>query len=173
MDASQLDDERLYQQTSSDGAARIMELIDSYLLQGLAVFFMSLWKTWLGPALSAPFGFTYWEMLAWNVSGAMVSATTTLHFSRNINAVIRRLLPQKENKPRFRKELRRYVRFWRRYGFYGVMVLTPVLIGIPLGAWVSARLGTDKRRILLMLAAFSTFWSSVLFYAARIGFSFT
>ena len=149
-----------------------MELIDSYLLQGLAVFFMSLWKTWLGPALSAPLGFTYWEMLAWNVSGALFSATMTLHFSRHINAFIRRLLPKKENKPRFRKELRRYVRFWRRYGFYGVMVLTPVLIGIPVGVWVSARLGTGKRQILVMVTLFSILWSSVLFKAARVGFDF-
>ena len=82
------------------------------------------------------------------------------------------MLPKKENKPRFRKELRRYVRFWRRYGFYGVMVLTPVLIGIPVGVWVSARLGTGKRQILVMVTLFSILWSSVLFKAARVGFDF-
>ncbi|MGM0563818.1 MAG: hypothetical protein ACQES2_05755 [Pseudomonadota bacterium] len=149
-----------------------MEAIDSYLLQGFSVFFLSLWKTWLGPALSVPYGFSYWEMIAWNISGAMVSATVTLHFRRDINAFIRRLLPRRERKPGFRRELRRYVRFWRRYGFYGVMLLSPVLVGIPLGAWISARLGTPKPRILTMLAIFSVLWSSALYYAAQFGISF-
>ncbi|MDF1628172.1 MAG: hypothetical protein P1U78_00130 [Alcanivoracaceae bacterium] len=149
-----------------------MDFFDSYILQGLSVFFLSFWKTWLGPALSAPYGFSYWEMLFWNVSGAMLSATVTLHFSRNINLLIRRLLPKKDSAPRFRGNLRRYVRFWRRYGFYFVMLLTPVLVGIPLGAWISARLGTRKSRILLMLAIFSVLWSSALYYAALFGIAF-
>tara|TARA_Y100001972_G_C7575409_1_gene288771 strand:+ start:410 stop:883 length:474 start_codon:yes stop_codon:yes gene_type:complete len=151
---------------------RGLQVIDSYILQGLSVFFLSLWKTWLGPALSVPYGFSFWEMIGWNVSGAMLSATLTLHFNRDINALIRRLLPRRESKPRFRKELRRYVRFWRRYGFYGVMFLSPVLVGIPLGAWISARLGTPKPRILLMLAIFSVLWSSALYYAALFGIAF-
>ncbi len=147
-------------------------MIDPYILKALSVFLLSLWKTWLGPALSVPYGFSFLEMIGWNVSGAMLSATVTLHFSRDINALIRRLLPKKEKRPGFRKELRRYVRFWRRYGFYGVMFLSPVLVGIPLGAWISARLGTPKPRILLMLSTFSVLWSSALYYAAIFGISF-
>ncbi len=147
-------------------------MIDPYILQGLSVFLLSLWKTWLGPALSVPYGFSFGEMIGWNVTSAMLSATATLHFSRDINAFIRRLLPKREKKPGFRKELRRYVRFWRRYGFYGVMLFSPVLIGIPLGAWISARLGTPKIRILLMLGISSVLWSSALYYAAVLGISF-
>lgn len=149
-----------------------MEIIDSYLLQGLSVFFLSLWKTWLGPALSVPYGLSYWEMLAWSMGGAMFSATVTLHYSRHINALVRRLLPKKEGRPHFRRDLRRYLRFWQRYGFYGVMLLTPVLIGIPLGAWISARLGTRKPRILVTLAVCCMLWSSALYYAAHIGITF-
>ena len=149
-----------------------MEIIDSYLLQGLSVFFLSLWKTWLGPALSVPYGFSYWEMIVWNMSGAMLSATVTLHYSRNINTLIRRLLPKRESAPRFRRDLRRYLRFWKNYGFYGVMLLTPVLIGIPLAVWISARLGTRKPRILVTLAVSSILWSSTLYYAALVGITF-
>lgn len=149
-----------------------MDMVDTWLLQGLSVFLLSLWKTWLGPVLSVPYGFSYWEMIAWNMSAAMLSASVTLHFRREINAFLRRLLPRKDNKPRFRKELRRYVRFWRRYGFYGAMVLTPVLIGIPVGVWVSARLGTDRLRILLMVAVFCMLWSSALYYLASVGITF-
>lgn len=145
--------------------------MDTYLLQALSVFFLSLWKTWLGPALSAPYGFSYGEMLIFTLSAALLSAGVTLHFSRDINALIRRLLPKRQSKPGFRPELRKYLRFWKRYGFYGVMALTPVLIGIPLGVWISARLGTHKPRILMALCIFSVFWSSLLYFAARTGVS--
>ncbi|MDF1764049.1 MAG: hypothetical protein P1U57_11615 [Oleibacter sp.] len=147
-------------------------MIESYLMQVLSVFFLSLWKTWLGPVLSVPYGFSYWEMIGWSVSAAMISATVTLRFSRDINMLIRRMLPKKQNTPKFRPELRRYVRFWRRYGFFGVMLLTPVLVGIPLGVWISARLGTHKPRILVTLAVTCVLWSSALYYAARFGFDF-
>lgn len=86
--------------------------METYLLQGLSVFFLSLWKTYLGPALSAP------------------------------------------------------------YGFYGVMALTPILVGIPLGVWISARLGTHKPKIIITLLACSVFWSSVLYFAAGYGITF-
>lgn len=149
-----------------------VEITDSYLLQALSVFMLSLWKTWLGPVMSAPYGFSYWEMIGWNISAAMISATVTLHFRRKINELIRQPLPKKDLKPRFRKELRRYVRFWRRYGFYGAMVLTPVLIGIPLGVWVSARLGTEKMRIVIALGVSSVMWSSALYSLASFGITF-
>jgi hypothetical protein len=162
----------LKKHNKNDVKVNTMDWTDYYLLLGLSVFFMSLWKTWLGPAVSVVYGFSWPEMLAWNLSGAMLSTTLTLHYSRDINALIRRLLPKRQDKPHFRKELRRYVRFWRRYGFYGVMALTPVLVGIPVGTWVSARLGTHKQSIMVMMAIFCTFWSSVLFYAASVGVEF-
>jgi hypothetical protein len=146
--------------------------MDAYWLQCLSVFLLSLWKTYLGPALSAPYGFSYAEMLFYNVGAALLSASITLHFSRDVNALISRLLPKRTKKPGFRPELRKYVRFWRRYGFYGVMALTPVLIGIPLGAWIAARLGTHKASILLALFICSVLWSTVLYHAAQVGITF-
>lgn len=146
--------------------------METYILQCTSVFFLSLWKTYLGPALSAPYGLSYGEMLLCTVSAAMLSAATTLHFSRHINSLIQRLLPKRKNQPRFRPELRKYVRFWRCYGFYGVMALTPLLIGIPLGVWIAARLGSHKPKILAMVFIYSTLWSSVLYYGAQAGITF-
>ena len=142
------------------------------LLQGSSVFVLSLWKTYLGPALSAAYGFSYPEMLVFNLGAALLSAGVTLHFSRDINALIRQLLPRKQDKPAFRPELRKYLRFWKRYGFYGVMVLTPVLVGIPLGVWIAARFGTHKPRIMVTVSIMCLFWSTLLYYAARVGITF-
>jgi hypothetical protein len=108
-------------------------------------------------------------MLLFNISAAMLSAYMVMRFSRHINALLGRLMPRRQSKPGFKPRLRKYLRFWRRYGFYGVMLLTPILIGIPLGVWISARLGTNRVRIMATLFVFCVFWSSLAYLAARSG----
>jgi hypothetical protein len=49
------------------------------------------------------------------------------------------------------------------------MALTPVLIGIPLGVWISARLGTGEKRILVTLFVLCVFWASLAYFAALSG----
>jgi hypothetical protein len=143
--------------------------MEIYILQIKSVFLLSLWKTYAGPALSVPYGFSYFEMLLFNISAAMVSGYVILRFNRHINTVLGKLLPKRQSKPGFKPQLRKYLRFWRRYGFYGVMALTPVLIGIPLGVWISARLGTDQTRIMVTLFVLSVFWASLSYFAALSG----
>jgi len=143
--------------------------MELYILQVKSIFLLSLWKTYVGPALSVPYGFSYLEMLLFNISAAMASGYVTLRFSSNINSLLGRLLPKRQKKPGFKPQLRKYLRFWNKYGFYGVMLLTPVLIGIPLGVWLSARLGTGRTRIMLTLFVLSVFWASLSYFAALSG----
>jgi hypothetical protein len=143
--------------------------MELYILQVKSVFLLSLWKTYVGPALSVPYGFSYFEMLLFNISAAMASGYAILRFSSNINYLLGKLLPKRRSKPGFKPQLRKYLRFWNRYGFYGVMVLTPILIGIPLGVWLSARLGTGKMRIMVTLFVFCVFWASLSYFAALSG----
>ena len=143
--------------------------MEIYILQMKSVFLLSLWKTYVGPALSVAYGFSYFEMLLFNISAAMSSAYVILRFSRHINVLLGRLIPRRQTKPGFKPQLRKYLRFWRRYGFYGVMLLTPILIGIPLGVWISARLGTGKARIMLTLLIMCFFWSSLAYFVALSG----
>jgi uncharacterized protein Usg len=143
--------------------------MEIYIIQVKSVFLLSLWKTYVGPALSVPYGFSYVEMLLFNVGAAMFSGYVILRFSRHINLLLDKLLQKRDSKPGFKPQLRKYLRFWRRYGFYGVMALTPVLIGIPLGVWISARLGTGKTRIMVTLFVLTVFWASLAYYAALSG----
>lgn len=123
----------------------------------------------MGPALCVPYGFSYFEMLLYTISAAMLSGYIVLRFSHNINILLDKLLQKRGNKPGFKPKLRKYLHFWNRYGFYGVIALTPVLIGIPLGVWISARLGTSQKRIMVTLFVFSVFWASLSYYIASSG----
>ena len=145
--------------------------MEIYILQVKSVFLLSLWKTYVGPALCVPYGFSFLEMLLFNISAAMISGYVILRFNSQINTMLGKLLPKRKSKPGFKPQLRKYLRFWHRYGFYGVMALTPILIGIPLGVWISARLGTGKTHIMLTLFVFSVFWASLSYYATLSGIS--
>ena len=143
--------------------------MEIYILQAKSVFLFSLWKTYVGPALSVPYGFSYIEMLLFNVSAAMISGYVVLRFNRYINSLLGKVFPKRQGKPKFKPQLCKYLRFWQRYGFYGVMALTPILIGIPLGVWLSARLGTSKTRIMVTLFVLCVFWASHSYFAALSG----
>jgi hypothetical protein len=90
----------------------------------------------------------------------------TLRFSGHINALLSKLLPKRQRKPGFKPQLSKYLRFWRRYGFYGVMALTAALTGIPLGVWISSRLGTGKTPVMVTLFVLCVFWVSLSYFAA-------
>jgi hypothetical protein len=143
--------------------------MEVYFLQMNSVFFLSLWKTYVRPALSVPYGFSYIEMFLFTISPAMISASVVLRFQYQINILLGKLLPKKDNKPSFKPKFRKYLRFWHRYGFYGVMILTPILVGIPLGVWLSARLGVPKAKIMITLFVFSVIWASLSYYTALSG----
>ena len=140
-----------------------------YLIQAKSVFLLSLCKTYVGPALSVAYEFSYFEMLLFNISAAMISGYVVLRFNDYLNVLLGKFLPKRQSKPGFKPQLRKYLRFWHRYGFYGVMALTPILIGIPLGVWISKRLGTNQTHIMITLFAFSFFWASLFYFSALSG----
>jgi hypothetical protein len=62
----------------------------------------------------------------------------------------------------FSPRSRRMVRIWKRYGFTGVAIITPVLLSIPLGTFILTRFEAKKKKILLYLFISIVFWSFTL-----------
>ncbi len=129
----------------------------------------STWKTYVGPAFSYICGFSYLEMILYNLGAALFSTLLFLRFSRAITKLLNAIFPGKKKK-QFNPKLRKYIRFWNKYGLYGTMFLTPVLVGIPVGAFLAVRFGTRKRIIIYMTAIMVVFWSTVFYYLGMFGF---
>ncbi len=146
-----------------------LNVMEVFVLKAKSVFLLSLWKTYVGPALSVAYEFSYFEMVLFNISAAMISGYMVLRFNDSINVLLGKVLPKRKSKPGFKPQLRKYLKFWHKYGFYGVMALTPILIGIPLGVWISKRLGTNQTRIMVTLFVFSLFWASLFYYTTLSG----
>lgn len=62
-------------------------------------------------------------------------------------------------------------RIWIRYGVAGVGLLSPLLIGAPLGTTLGVAFGAPGRRLLLWMSLGIVFWSGVLTLATTLGFA--
>ena len=63
---------------------------------------------------------------------------------------------------RFNRRNRLLVRFFRRYGLAGIIILTPVLLSIPLGTILTYRYSSGRAGSLVMLCVSVIAWSVVL-----------
>ena len=58
---------------------------------------------------------------------------------------------------------------WKRYGVIGLGLLSPLVLGAPLGAAVGIGLGADRNRLLLWMAVGIVIWSIILTAAGLYG----
>jgi hypothetical protein len=135
---------------------------------------LSLWKTYVGPALGVGFDMLYIEAVGYTMLGASVTVFTTLYFERQLTQLSRRLVtlvrgPKLDKKPKFQPKLRKVLRFYQRYGFWGLMTLTPILIGLPVGTWIAVRLGSSRRKVAVTALLMSLFWSTLSYWITLNG----
>jgi len=136
---------------------------EAYLLQILSMFFFSVWKTYIGPAIAAGSNFAYWEMLVFNMGPALGSAALTL-------GVTDFWMNQRQSKPKgFDRRLRKALTLWRRYGKRTTLFLSPVLLGIPSYALIARRLKERRLTILLELTATTFLWCTAVYWASIEG----
>jgi hypothetical protein len=130
-----------------------------YWIIALLMAVLSVWKTYTGPVLAAFLGFSYPEMLVFNVIPAM--------FAGSLGWVIGPLIPIWHVRARrlvFRPRLRRFLRHWRRYGYRSSAFLAPVLIGIPLYTLICQRLKQSRLPTFSWLLLAILLWSSLSYF---------
>ena len=70
------------------------------------------------------------------------------------------LIPRKRKVFTFTNKL--YVKIKRKYGFLGIIVLTPVLLSIPIGTFLAARFYANRSHTVLYLCASVVLWSLIM-----------
>ncbi len=69
------------------------------------------------------------------------------------------------------KHRERLERVWAGYGLPGVALLSPLLVGAPLGTLLALLLGAPRRRLLRWMVASVVLWGTALTGAAALGLS--
>jgi uncharacterized membrane protein len=127
------------------------------------------------PSAIVGFGFSFPEAVLFGVAGGGLGVLAFTYAGQAIvrmcDGLMLRVRRKKKDRPKriFTPGRRRLVRIRRRYGLWGIALLSPVLISIPIGCLVAVRFYSDRGRILRTMMAAVVFWS-VLMAAFRDAF---
>jgi hypothetical protein len=70
----------------------------------------------------------------------------------------------RKKKKIFTKGNRRIIRIKQKFGLLGIAILTPVLLSIPLGAFLGERFYKKKGKVILYLSVSCVIWSVVFYF---------
>lgn len=117
---------------------------------------------------------TYFEAVGYTLVGASITVFISLYFERQLTQFSKRLMgywPGRSTRRTagFNPRLRKTLIFYRRYGFWGLMLLTPVLVGLPVGIWLALRLGSSRSRVAITVLVMAFGWSSLAYLLALNG----
>lgn len=157
----------------------------SGFLKILIVFAVSSIKFLLAPALSFSLGLNFVQTLLSTTAGGIVGVIIFFFLSRWIILLYARYfvyymhrlktriygflhisLPVYIPARRFTRRNRLIIKVVRKYGLFGIVALTPVLLSIPVGTFLATRYYSTNRYLLVYLSGSVLFWS--LFMSSAI-----
>ena len=117
---------------------------------------------------------SYFEAVGFTMLGASVTVFSSLYFERQLTQFSKRLVgywPGRSSQRGvgFNPRLRKTLIFYRRFGFWGLMLLTPVLVGLPVGTWLALRLGSSRSRVAITVLVMAFGWSTLAYLLALNG----
>ncbi len=136
-------------------------------MKELAIIFFCTWKF----AATFPFAIyvlkmSFIETLVYTNIGGIIGTLTFVFFSDFLIKIWRRILPEglvlnRKTKKKFTGRNRKLIKIKTRYGFYGIVILTPVLLSIPVGSFLTVKYYGKGRRNILWLITGQILWSFV------------
>ncbi|MBN2610456.1 MAG: hypothetical protein JXB00_02775 [Bacteroidales bacterium] len=136
-------------------------------MKALTVIFFSSWK------FAATFPFAVYvlkmngvEILLYTNLGGIIGALTFLYFSELFIRLWNRYWPEKlkfgkSDRKLFTKGNRRIIRIKSKYGLTGIVILSPVLLSIPVGAFLTVKYYGLRTKNILWLIAGQVSWSVI------------
>ena len=120
------------------------------------------------PMAVTVFDFNYLQCILTSCSGAFFSTVIFTYLSDGIikwwNKLKDKWITKKGPKKHFTKSNRRIIKIKNRFGLIGIAVLTPVLLSIPLGAFLAERFYKDKKKVIIYITISCVFWSNALYF---------
>ncbi|MCY1720332.1 hypothetical protein OU798_08265 [Prolixibacteraceae bacterium Z1-6] len=83
-------------------------------------------------------------------------------FKNRFNSLFRKKKKNSKVKRIFSKRSRRIVHFKQSYGLWGIIIATPVLLTIPLGAFLASKYYSHQKHIVLYMILSIMGWAGVL-----------
>ena len=132
-----------------------------FWVEVLSVFFLSSVKFFAGPILAKSLGFTYLGSVAITSLGGVFGVFLFYNLGTKIvNFFPNFFKPMQKKKKIFTKKNKFFVNVIRNYCLFGLSIFSPVLISIPVGAFLAARFFNNQKKIALGVMCISVvLWS--------------
>ncbi|MBN1926262.1 MAG: hypothetical protein JW798_10525 [Prolixibacteraceae bacterium] len=136
-------------------------------MREITIIFFSSWKfaaTFPVAVYAMKMSFT--ETLLYTNIGGIIGALVFFYFSAFLIRLWTKIWPEsfriKRKKKRiFTRSNRRFVSIKMKYGLLGIVLLSPVILSIPLGAFLTMKYYGKKTGNILWLIAGQIFWSLI------------
>jgi hypothetical protein len=156
-------------------AGSFFKLVEVLILSGV--------KFLLAPPLSFKLGFSFFQTVAVTTIGGILGVIFFFYLSEILIKLFKRIWPQfkaffnknkvkpqpirirqtrEKTKKNFSRKNKFIVNTRRKYGLWGIAVLTPILLSIPLGTFLANKYYSNKRSVLLSLTLSVVCWSLIM-----------
>ena len=130
------------------------------LLKAVPVYFSCMVKFFFGPLGGYAAGLTLLTTILTTVAGMMTVVLVFAYFGTFIRDKIVTRFMRKQK--RFTPKNRRLVRIWKRFGIFGVAILTPVLFTPIVGAAIAVSFGVPRQTMILNMFISASFWGVLI-----------
>ncbi|MES2591066.1 MAG: hypothetical protein V4608_04190 [Bacteroidota bacterium] len=138
----------------------------------VSVFLMSTVKFVLGgiPLAVMYYEFTFFEAVTVTSLGGFTGATFFVYSSNKLISYFKKRKAQKQiDNPKPKKKIftrtnKIIVIVKHRFGLFGIALITPLILSIPIGCFIAVRYFKDKQRILIYMFGSILFWAITMYY---------
>lgn len=121
------------------------------------------------PAVIAVYGNNYFLALLSSCSGAIFGTIIFTYLSAGImkawDNFKDKWFTSKHPKKVFTKSNRRIIKVKHRFGLTGIAIITPILLSIPIGAFLAERFYKEKKKVILYLSVSAIIWCFILYFS--------
>lgn len=155
----------------SFAAIHIFKLIQVVIISGVKFIF--------APFISIGYGFNYFQTVIFTTLGGIAGIFFFYYLSRWMIGLYFKICPlvityfggeeakqalkesqcRKPNRKKFTRKNKTIVNIRGKYGLIGIILLTPVLLSIPIGAFLAQKYYSKKSHILVYLSLSVIMWS--------------
>jgi hypothetical protein len=148
-------------------------------MKAVTVIFFCSWKfAAMFPVAIIVMRMSFWEALVYTNIGGILGAFVFCYFSGFLLRTWDKYWPEKltvrrKKRKVFTRRNRKFVNIKVRYGLMGIVFLSPVILSIPLGAFLTVKYYGLKVMNVIWLVAGQVFWSLVyvIFYTQAANFA--
>lgn len=141
--------------------------MDPSWLEIVSVFLMSTVKfVFGGVPLALLYGFSFFKTVTITCLGGFTGSSFFVYASDKIIAYYKKRKARRElenpsarKKKAFTRKNKIIVIVKKRFGLFGISLLTPSFLSIPIGCFLSVRYFKDKQRIIIYMFGSILFWS--------------